>query len=104
MRASSPPSWRRSAASRNPDLGAKALITASRNSSKSNICSLAVSTAERVRDARMLKMSRDLFKAIAAERAVELVQPGMKLGLGTGSTSAKFVELLGKKVAAGGLD
>ena len=52
----------------------------------------------------MLKMSLDIFKAIAAERALELVQPGMKLGLGTGSTSAKFVELLGKKVAAGGFD
>lgn len=52
----------------------------------------------------MLKMSLDIFKAIAAERALELVEPGMRLGLGTGSTSAKFVELLGKKVAATGLD
>jgi ribose 5-phosphate isomerase A len=49
----------------------------------------------------MLKMSLDLFKAIAAERALELVEPGMKLGLGTGSTAAKFVELLGKKAASG---
>jgi ribose 5-phosphate isomerase A len=52
----------------------------------------------------MLKMSLDIFKAIAAERALELVEPGMRLGLGTGSTAAKFVELLGKKVAAGGFD
>jgi ribose 5-phosphate isomerase A len=49
----------------------------------------------------MLKMSADIFKAIAAERALELVTPGMKLGLGTGSTAAKFVELLGKKVREG---
>lgn len=49
----------------------------------------------------MLKMSADLFKAIAAERALEFVKPGMKLGLGTGSTSAKFVDLLGKKVKDG---
>jgi ribose 5-phosphate isomerase A len=49
----------------------------------------------------MLKMSADIFKAIAAECAVELVMPGMKLGLGTGSTAAKFVDLLGKKAQAG---
>ncbi len=48
-------------------------------------------------------MSADIFKAIAAERALELVTPGMKLGLGTGSTAGKFVDLLGKKVQ-GGLD
>ena len=47
------------------------------------------------------KMSNDLYKALAAERALELVEPGMKLGLGTGSTAAKFVELLAKKVQAG---
>ncbi|MGB0084122.1 MAG: ribose-5-phosphate isomerase RpiA [Rhodomicrobiaceae bacterium] len=46
-------------------------------------------------------MSADIFKAIAAERALELVTPGMKLGLGTGSTAAKFVDLLAKKVQAG---
>jgi ribose 5-phosphate isomerase A len=52
----------------------------------------------------MLKMSTDLFKAIAAERALELVAPGMKLGLGTGSTAAKFVALLAKRVEQDGLD
>ncbi len=46
-------------------------------------------------------MSNDIFKSIAAERALELVTPGMKLGLGTGSTAAKFVELLGRKVKEG---
>jgi ribose 5-phosphate isomerase A len=45
----------------------------------------------------------DSFKLQAAERALDYVMPGMKLGLGTGSTAAKFVELLGRRVA-GGLD
>ena len=49
----------------------------------------------------MLKMSNDFFKTLAAERALELVKPGMKLGLGSGSTAAKFIELLGKKVQGG---
>ena len=40
---------------------------------------------------------------LAAERALEFVKPDMKLGLGTGSTAAKFIELLGRRVA-GGLD
>ena len=42
-------------------------------------------------------MSNDAFKAAAAERALEYVENGMRLGLGTGSTAAKFVDLLGKK-------
>jgi len=46
-------------------------------------------------------MNSDIFKAVAAERALEFVRPGMKLGLGTGSTAAKFVELLAKQVAGG---
>ena len=48
-------------------------------------------------------MSSDALKVAAAERAIEYVESGMRLGLGTGSTAAKFVDLLGKKVA-GGLD
>lgn len=48
-------------------------------------------------------MSSDALKIAAAERAIEFVESGMRLGLGTGSTAAKFVDLLGKKVA-GGLD
>ncbi len=43
----------------------------------------------------------DAWKLMAAERALDFVQPGMKLGLGTGSTAAKFVDLLGAKVKAG---
>jgi ribose 5-phosphate isomerase A len=44
---------------------------------------------------------RDQRKREAAERALELVAPGMKLGLGSGSTARHFVELLGKRVAGG---
>lgn len=40
-------------------------------------------------------------KYLAAKKAMEFVQPGMKLGLGTGSTAAFFVELLGEAVAQG---
>ena len=40
-------------------------------------------------------------KRLAAARAVDLVRPGMRLGLGTGSTAAHFVALLGERVADG---
>jgi ribose 5-phosphate isomerase A len=43
----------------------------------------------------------DNFKRAAAQAALELVQPGMRLGLGTGSTAAHFVELLGARVKSG---
>ncbi len=46
-------------------------------------------------------MSNDAWKLAAAERALQYVEPGMKLGLGTGTTAAKFVEVLGPKVKAG---
>ena len=36
------------------------------------------------------------LKREAARRALELVRPGMKLGLGTGSTARHFVDLLGE--------
>lgn len=45
-------------------------------------------------------MSDDL-KRRAAEAALAHVQDGMRLGLGTGSTAAQFVTLLGKRVADG---
>jgi ribose 5-phosphate isomerase A len=41
------------------------------------------------------------LKRAAAARAVELVQPGMRIGLGTGSTASHFVELLGARVRDG---
>jgi ribose 5-phosphate isomerase A len=46
-------------------------------------------------------MSSDDWKRQAAEQALGYVEDGMKLGLGTGSTAAKFVDLLGAKVKAG---
>ena len=41
------------------------------------------------------------LKRQAAGRALEFVQDGMKLGLGTGSTAKHFVELLGARVRDG---
>jgi ribose 5-phosphate isomerase A len=46
-------------------------------------------------------MSADDLKRQAAEKALELVEPGMKLGLGTGSTAKHFVDLLGARVKTG---
>lgn len=46
-------------------------------------------------------MSADQQKRAAAARALDFVKPGMRLGLGTGSTAKHFVELLGEKVRAG---
>jgi ribose 5-phosphate isomerase A len=48
-------------------------------------------------------MDIDAYKRAAAARAMEYVRPGMRLGLGTGSTAAHFVELLAERVR-GGLD
>ena len=48
-----------------------------------------------------MKLSADRQKQAAAQKALELVKPGMKLGLGTGSTAAHFVTLLGEAVATG---
>jgi ribose 5-phosphate isomerase A len=44
---------------------------------------------------------REALKAAAAARALELVRPGMLLGLGTGSTARFFVEGIGQLVAQG---
>jgi ribose 5-phosphate isomerase A len=44
---------------------------------------------------------RDRRKREAAERALQLVKPGMKLGLGSGSTARQFVDLVGERVKAG---
>ena len=46
-------------------------------------------------------MDTDAQKLRAAERALDYVEPGMKLGLGSGSTAAKFVDLVGAKVKEG---
>jgi ribose 5-phosphate isomerase A len=46
-------------------------------------------------------MDMDAQKRAAAARAIDFVGPGMRLGLGTGSTARHFVELLGERVRAG---
>jgi ribose 5-phosphate isomerase A len=46
-------------------------------------------------------MNADAQKRAAAARAVEFVRPGMRVGLGTGSTAKHFVELIGERVRAG---
>ncbi len=45
--------------------------------------------------------TQDGQKQMAAARAVELVSSGMKLGLGTGSTAAYFVDLLAERARSG---
>jgi ribose 5-phosphate isomerase A len=49
----------------------------------------------------MPELSPDDSKQLAAAKALELVTPGMRLGLGTGTTAAHFVALLGARVAKG---
>lgn len=46
-------------------------------------------------------MSADLAKLNAARAALDFIKDGMVVGLGTGSTSAHFVRLLGERVREG---
>src|SRR6266508_45773 len=46
-------------------------------------------------------MDIDAQKRAAAARALEFVRPGMRLGLGSGSTARHFIELLAERVRAG---
>lgn len=46
-------------------------------------------------------MDRTIEKSNAAEKALLLIQDGMVIGLGSGSTSALMITLLGEKVAKG---
>jgi len=48
-----------------------------------------------------VNLDRDQLKRVAALRAIEEVQDGMVVGLGTGSTAAHVVEGLAARVAAG---
>jgi ribose 5-phosphate isomerase A len=48
-------------------------------------------------------MDLEAQKRAAAAHALELVKPGMRLGLGSGSTARHFVELLAERIR-GGLD
>lgn len=49
----------------------------------------------------MTAPTQDSLKREAAAKALEFVTPGMKLGLGTGSTAEAFLELLGPRVRGG---
>lgn len=68
-----------------------------RASAMRNPGSMASSSPRRPPD----RLGQDLAKRAAAARALDFVTPGMRLGLGTGSTATAFVELLGERVAAG---
>jgi ribose 5-phosphate isomerase A len=46
-------------------------------------------------------MDIEAQKRAAAARALDFVRPGMRLGLGSGSTAKHFVDLLGERVRAG---
>jgi hypothetical protein len=46
-------------------------------------------------------MTAEAYKSRAAAAALEFVKPGMRIGLGSGSTAAMFVELLGQRVREG---
>jgi ribose 5-phosphate isomerase A len=46
-------------------------------------------------------MDVEAQKRAAAAGALEFVRPGMRLGLGSGSTAKHFVELLAERVRAG---
>src|SRR5258707_3357098 len=50
---------------------------------------------------RRIVTSLEELKRAASARAIEFVQPGMRVGLGTGSTARHFVELLGARVRDG---
>jgi ribose 5-phosphate isomerase A len=43
----------------------------------------------------------EIWKQQAAERALTFVKDGMRLGIGTGSTASKFVELVGQRAKQG---
>ena len=49
----------------------------------------------------MASMTQDEAKLLAAKRAVEFIQDGMNVGLGTGSTATLFIQELGKRVRDG---
>lgn len=48
-------------------------------------------------------MTQDEAKALVGKRAAEMVESGMRVGLGTGSTSVAFIKALGARVQAEGL-
>jgi ribose 5-phosphate isomerase A len=55
----------------------------------------------RINEVMTATADRDQRKREAARRALELVRPGMKLGLGSGTTARQFVDLVGERVKDG---
>src|SRR5690606_3972823 len=55
------------------------------------------------REAGVVMSDREALKRRAAERALDWVEDGMVLGLGTGSTVRHFLELLGERLRDGAL-
>lgn len=51
-----------------------------------------------------MAIDRTMMKRRAAEAALELVESGMKIGLGTGSTAEQFVNALAGKIRSGEID
>jgi ribose 5-phosphate isomerase A len=49
------------------------------------------------------EMTQDEAKALVGKRAAEMVESGMAVGLGTGSTSVMFIKALGERVQREGL-
>src|SRR5437764_9750744 len=47
------------------------------------------------------QQERDRWKQMAGQAAAELVEDGMLIGLGTGSTAKAFIQALGQRVQAG---
>jgi ribose 5-phosphate isomerase A len=53
------------------------------------------------REGREAYVTSELYKRQSAEHAIALVEAGMTLGLGTGSTAAHFIDLVGERVKEG---
>src|SRR4051812_41031339 len=47
------------------------------------------------------KNQQDMWKRLAGEAAARLVEDGMLIGLGSGSTAKAFIQALGQRVQAG---
>src|SRR5215813_374221 len=65
------------------------------------LCGLAEGRYSGCRRSPFGRMDIEAQKRAAAARAVEFVRPGMRVGLGTGSTAKYFVEQIGERVRSG---
>ncbi len=79
-------------------MGAGMAFCAGPNITASGLCNTALVCG---RNTNEITGAMNTYKEKAAARALDYVKPGMLLGLGTGSTAARFVELLAEKVSAG---